>query len=86
MVETIAARFTSETVDETKVLIAFVKALAGGELPSPEPSGRDAGACRLTRGLARETARRAECKNAKKKAARRKDVRQKNSVKRDEAL
>jgi hypothetical protein len=41
----------------------------------------------LTRGLARETARRAECKNAKKKAAaRRKDVRQKNSVKRDEAL
>lgn len=42
LVETIAARFTSETVDETKVLIAFVKALAGGELPSPEPSGRDA--------------------------------------------
>jgi hypothetical protein len=42
LVETIAKRFTSETVDETKVLIAFVKALAGGELPSPEPSGRDA--------------------------------------------
>lgn len=41
LVETIAKRFTSETVDETKVLIAFVKMLAGGELPSPEPS-RDA--------------------------------------------
>ena len=39
--ENIAKRFTSETVDETKVLIAFVKMLAGGELPSPEPS-RDA--------------------------------------------
>lgn len=35
LVETIAARFTNETVDETKVLIAFVKMLAGGELPSP---------------------------------------------------
>lgn len=41
LVENIAKRFTSETVDETKVLIAFVKMLAGGELPSPEPS-RDA--------------------------------------------
>ena len=34
LVETIANRFTNETVDETKVLIAFIKALAGGELPA----------------------------------------------------
>ena len=38
LVETIAARFTSETVDETEVLIAFIKMLAGGALPSPNPS------------------------------------------------
>jgi hypothetical protein len=33
LVETLTKRFVNETVDETKVLVAFIKALAGGELP-----------------------------------------------------